>query len=47
MTEQYVLKHLTVIDYEPSEHFFIEQAKAFLLAGKYQACLEFLELTTH
>jgi LuxR family transcriptional regulator, maltose regulon positive regulatory protein len=44
MTEQYVLKHLTAINYESSEHFFIEQAKAFLLAGKYHACVEFLDL---
>jgi LuxR family transcriptional regulator, maltose regulon positive regulatory protein len=44
MTEQYVLKNLTAIDYEPSEHFVIEQAKAFLLSGKYQACIEFVDL---
>lgn len=44
MTEQYVIKHLTTIDYEPSENFIIERAKAFLLAGKYQACVEFFDL---
>jgi len=44
MTEQYVLKHLTAIDYKPSEHFVIEQAREFLLAGKYHACVEFLDL---
>jgi LuxR family transcriptional regulator, maltose regulon positive regulatory protein len=44
MTEQYLLKHLTTIDYEPSEHFVIKQAQTFLLAGKCQACVEFLDL---
>jgi LuxR family maltose regulon positive regulatory protein len=44
MTEQYGLKHLTAIDFESSEHFIIEQAKAFLLAGKYEACIEFVNL---
>jgi LuxR family transcriptional regulator, maltose regulon positive regulatory protein len=42
MSEQYVLHHLTAIDFEPSEHFVIQHAKAFLLDGKYHACLDFL-----
>jgi LuxR family transcriptional regulator, maltose regulon positive regulatory protein len=43
MTEHFVLDHQAIIKSQPTEHFVIEIAKAFLLAGKFNACLQFVE----
>jgi LuxR family transcriptional regulator, maltose regulon positive regulatory protein len=43
MTEHYVLDHRALIEYQPTEHFIIAKAKAFLLAGKFHTCIQFLE----